>query len=578
MQINNKKTGYPSVDKPWLHLITPGNTTGPSPRTTIYRLLREYNENNMNKTALIYMGTKISFAELFENIHKLANAFTAIGVKAGDIVPIFSSNTPETVYAFYALNYIGAVPDFEYATISEKGAVQAVNGCNAKVVLVLDKLLPGIAKICDQPGVEHVIPLPVAASLPPVKRVLFKLMTKKNQAFNKEMSYSDFVNRGKDTTATEHPYKADEFAVIVHSGGTTGKPKGVMLSNESVIYINWAINHNFEYCEPNDKGMCFIPMFHAFGLCLGLVTPLSSGVTLILSPQFEEDKLHAQFIKYKPEHIIAGGSHVNSFIQNEDIGRMNLSFLKTFVYGGSGLTPTMEVEMDEFLKAHHAIARPNCGYGMSELASGAVCERNGYYGKVGSTGIPFAEVNVKAINVETGEELGYNQQGELCIDSPGLMLGYFNDEEETNNAIFTDESGTRWIHTGDVGYIDEDGFVFITGRIKRIYSTRSEPGGTMFKIFPDYITNTVSAVDNVDNCAVVCVKHPDYVNVAVVFAVLRDESEKTSTEEAIWDSLKEEFPTHCLPKAVEFIDSIPLTKIGKPDWAILEARAENIIK
>lgn len=577
MHNHNNKTGYPSVDKPWLHLITAGNTTGESPRTTLYCALDEAYRSHPDKIALIYMGTKISYTELIKNVHACADAFTAIGVKPGDIVPIFSSNTPETIYVFYALNYIGAIPDFEYATISEKGAIHAVNSCNARVVCVLDKILPEIAGLCNQSVVEHVVALPVAASLPPFKKTLFKLMTKAVKGYKHQLEFKDFINQGKSITAQEHPYKADELAVIVHSGGTTGKPKGVMLSNESILYINWAINHNFEYLGSNDSGMCFIPMFHAFGLALGLVTPLNSGVTLVLSPQFEEDKLQAQFIKYKPAHIIASGAHISSFMNNETIKNMDLSFLKTFVYGGSGLTPAMEVEMDEFLKSHHAVARPNCGYGMSELASGACCERNSYYGKVGSTGIPFPEANIMIRNAETSEELGYNQSGEVCIASPGLMLGYFNDEEETKNALFTDNNGTTWIHTGDIGYVDEDGYVFITGRIKRIYSTRSAPGGTMFKVFPDYITNVISSIDNVADCAVVCIKHPDFVHVAAAFVVLHDRSQLISTEEAIWKALKEEFPSHCLPKIIEFIDDIPLTKIGKPDWAVLEARAEKLI-
>lgn len=580
MTTGNKR--LPSDEKPWLKYITTNGTTEEPPKESIYGLFYERNQGHLEKDALVYLGSRITYAEVFRHIQDIANSFTAMGVKPGDIIAIFSSNTPETVYAMYALNYIGAVPDFEYATISEKGAVQAIKKCNAKYAMVLDVLLPGLSAICDIPELKGVIAIPVAESLSAVKKTLFKLFkNKKKKMYPKEISYKDFIARGKGTTAEEYTFKEEEMAVIVHSGGTTGKPKSVMLSNENVNYISWAVQHNFEYMDPTtDSGMCFIPMFHAFGLCLGLIAALSYGAKMILTPEFDQPTLNAAFKKYKPNHLMAGGSHVSAMLNDPELDKMDWSFLKTFVYGGSGLTTTMESEMDEFLRAHNSTARPNCGYGMSEMASGICVERNSYYGKVGSTGIPFAASNVRILDTETGEDLGYNERGELCFCGPGIMLGYYGDEEETANALFTDENGVKWIHTGDMGYVDEDGFVFITGRLKRIFSTRNAPGGTMFKIFPDYTTNIIEEVEGVEKCEVTCIPHEQFQNIAVAFVVLHEPSQKEQVEKAIWDYLKEELAVHLLPKAVCFMDAIPLTKIGKPDWVELEKLAivatENI--
>lgn len=572
-------SGVPSVDMPWKKYITDNGATNNPPQQTMYRSLVDNNMNNGSQIALNYLGTKISYTELIRNIHAVAKGFTAIGVRAGDIVTIISSNTPETVYCLYALNYIGAVPNMEYATVSEIGAVRSIGDCRSKVVVILDALFSGIAKISNIPEVETIVCLPTAASMPLMKKIAFNFTgVRKTDKFPKELAYKNFINKGRAINVDEAPYKKDQLAVIVHSGGTTGTPKGVMLSNDNVVSIGWATQHNLEYASSHDSSMCFIPMFHAFGLVAGLVSMLSYGWEVILSPKFDEATLYKIFKKCKPNHIMTSGSHVNAMLQDQDIQSMDLSFLKTFAYGGSPISPALEEEMDDFLESHNSISRPNCGYGMSELASAVCMERNNYYGKTGSTGVPLSGMNVKVLDADTGEDVGYNNHGEICISSPGLMIGYYNNPEETEKVLFSDKDGVRWIHTGDVGYIDQDGFVFITGRIKRIYSTRSGPGGTMFKIFPDYVSNIISEVDCVDTCAVVCIKHPEYVHVAVAFVILKEGFSKVEAEQSILNHVKEVLPTHNHPQAIKFVKKLPLTKVGKPNWVKLEKEAAKLIK
>lgn len=577
MQKKGETRGIPSTEKPWLKYITPNGTGENPPIQTIYRSLVDNIKDN-NITAINYMGNTISYGALVENIHRAAQAFVALGVRAGDIVTIISSNTPETVYCFYALNYIGAVPNMEYATVSENGAIRSITACKSKVVLVLDALLSGIAGITNILEVEYVISLPVADSLPLIKRIAYNLSgNHKPTVFPKELSYKQFLEKGHGVDAKEEPLHDGELAVIVHSGGTTGTPKGVMLSNENIVSIGWVTQHNLEYASSHDSSMCFIPMFHAFGLVAGLVSMLSYGWEVILSPKFDEATLYSTFKKRKPNHIMTSGSHVNAMMQDQDIQNMDLSFLKTFAYGGSPISPALEEEMVDFLQSHNSNSRPNCGYGMSELASAACMERNSYYGKTGSTGVPLAGMNVKVLDVDTGEDVGYDKTGEICFSSPGLMLGYYNNPEETEKAFFYDADGVKWIHTGDVGYIDQDGFVFITGRIKRIYSTRGGPGGTMFKIFPDYVSNVISEVEGVDACAVACISHPSYVNVAVAFVVLKDGYSKKDVEDDILQHVDEVLPIHNHPQAIKFVKKLPLTKVGKPDWVKLEKEAAKLI-
>ena len=570
------KTGLPSIDQPWRKYYTEDALQTEIPFKTVYHTLVDSNPPS-EKSALLYFGRKISFQELYTHIQEAACAFTALGVKEGDIVTIFSSNTPETVYCIYALNYLGAVSNLEYVTVSGKDAVAAVERCQSRVVLVLDALQDQFVALDKCGTVEHIISLPAAASMPLPIRIVSKVRLKKHAVpLAKGLSYADFIRAGRGKAAVESPFRSNAPAFIVHSGGTSGVPKGVLLSNENISYIDWAFLFNSPDVESGDIYMACIPLFHAFGLCMGVVGPLAHGLSIVLTPQFSEDVLISSFKKYKPAYIIASGAHIPALINDPAIQKMDLSFFKTCGYGGSPLSVAQEIELDQFLQAHNAPARPSAGYGMSEVSSAICAERNCYYGKAGSVGIPLCQVNVKVLDVDTGEELGYNQSGELCFSAPSLMLGYFKNEEETANALFTDEEGNRWVHTGDLGRVDEDGFVFITGRLKRIYSVRDGKGGTMFKLFPDYVASEIDKVENVLQSAVICLEHPDYKHVAVAYVVLKDPAKEAETDKAIRDYMAETLPRHSIPKAIRYLSAMPQTAIGKPDFRELESDAVEL--
>lgn len=571
-----RKTGLPSIDQPWRKYYTEAALQAEIPFKTVYHTLADNNPPS-EKSALLYFGRKISFRELYTHIQEAARAFTALGVKEGDIVTIFSTNTPEVTYCIYALNYLGAIANMEYVTASGKDAVAAVERCHSKIVLVLDVLQREFTALDSCPTVEHIISLPVGASMPFPLHTLFRIQLRKHYVFMaKKMSYADFIRGGAGQTAVEAPFRPDTPAFIVHSGGTSGIPKGVLLSNENISYICWTFLFNSPDVESGDIYMACIPLFHAFGLCMGVIAPLAHSLAVVLTPQFNEKSLISNFKKYKPAYIIASGAHIPALINDPAIQKMDLSFFKTCGYGGSPLSVAQEIELDQFLQAHNAPARPSAGYGMSEVSSAICAERNCYYGKVGSVGIPLCRVNVKVLDIDTGEELGYNQSGELCFSAPSLMLGYFKNDEENAKALFTDEEGNRWVHTGDLGRVDEDGFVFITGRLKRIYSVRDGKGGTMFKLFPDYVASEIDKVENVLQSAVICLEHPDYKHVAVAYVVLKDPAKEAETGKAIRDYMAENLPRHSIPKAIRYLSAMPQTAIGKPDFRELELDAAGL--
>lgn len=317
-----------------------------------------------------------------------------------------------------------------------------------------------------------------------------------------------------------------------------------------------------------------IPPFHAFGLGTGINMPLQLGFELILIPSFDEKTIVDFYVKYRPTHLLVGPSHIQGIITSRKAARLNLSHIKTFALGGAALTSALAAASDSFLDMHGAKCKTCVGYGMSELASTVCTGTNSLHIKPGSVGIPFCKANVKVLGEDSGSELGYCQPGELCFSSPGLMLGYYNNDSATNSAIFTDDHGTRWLHTGDIGYVDTDGFVFVTGRAKRIYAARSEKGGMFFKLYPDYITSVISEIEHVNDCAVVCISDPDCKYIPAAF-IVGDGTPHVQIREHILRCCAARMASHNIPKKLIFMDKLPVTPAGKVDYRALERMAAD---
>ena len=571
---DKKLTGYPSIDKPWLKYYSEKTINDSLPEYTLFEYLWENNKNHLDHAAFNYFGNKISYGELFWLIERAANGFSSIGVREGDIVTVFSINTPETIVCLYALNQIGAIPNMEYVTLTKNQAIDDVRLCKSKTVIILDALLSNFSCLADLACVQHVVILPVSESLPPVKRMLYRLKTK-TEPCNKSIQFDTLLKQGNQYQKAS--YKKDGPAVIVHSGGTTGNPKGVELSNDNLNYIAWVFKNNRNDAERGDSWLCAIPLFHAFGLAMGVIFPLSLGMQLILAVHYTDRELVRLFIKHKPNHIMGSGAHVPSIQTNKKIRKMDLSFFKTCGLGGTPLTEEKEKELVEFLSSRGSIAKASIGYGMSETSSAIATELNRYYGKAGSAGIILCKSNVKVIDTDSGKELPYGQIGELCFSGPGIMMGYYHNDTETCHALFYDDKGVKWVHSGDLGYVDQDGFLFITGRIKRIYSTRAERNGTLFKLFPDYVARVISELPGVKDCAVVCIGDPEYKSIAIAFAVLQEGADPQKEKDAITSHVSSSLPVYCVPKRIGFIKNLPMTPIGKVDYPKLEAMAKEIM-
>lgn len=560
-----KKKCYPSNDKPWLKYYKKEAVNAALPECTIWQYVHDNNKDNMKGTALNYYGNKVTYKEFFENVDKAAKAFTTLGVKRQEIVTIVSMHTPETIYMIYGLNRIGAVANMIYPT-SDAGAVKKELRATKSGVLVYLSLFEEAVGDRDALNDLHIIRLDVSDSMPPVMKKLCRLKSK-YRIPEGEYSFSKFLKLGKNVELPEVKYKADDTAVIVHTGGTTGVPKGVRLSdlNLNVVALQYS-QLGYEF-RKNDVSLDMLPPFIGFGISIGMHLPLCLGMEVNLWIDLQPEHVVNAVEKIKPRHFISGPVIVACMMKRE---MRDMSYLSTFGGGGESLTVEQEERLNRYLHKHGFQGDYAQGYGMTELAA-TVCTDIPSAGKVGTVGIPLPLVNIKIV-AKDDEELSCGEEGEICISSPSMMLGYYNNQEETDRIIRIDDNGERWIYTGDIGSVDEDGFLHLKGRIKRIYITR-DTKQNVCKLFPSEIENKLKEITDIVECGVVVKSDVERENVAVAFVTVKAGVDKTHIENVLMEHARHNLIDYMVPEKIIILDELPHTKGNKVDYRGLERRA-----
>ena len=565
---NVRLTGYPSMDKPWLKYYSDEVKKMPLPKRTMYEYILQNNKDYPNDTALIYFGKKISYGEMFEMIDKTARAFTAIGVKEGDICTVLMLNQPEMVYILYALNKIGAVCCVVNVLSSEQELVHYLDEGKSKYFIALDVFFDKSYKAAKEYGIEKMIYVPLWQSLGKLKNKIYRLKVKKPSVKDDfVMSWEDFISKsveGRDITAK---YQDGKCTVIGHTGGTTGMPKGVMLTDLSFNSIVFQEIPAFDF-ERQDTFLDLIVPFAIYGLCNNLHASLSFGLQVILIPKVDADKTDELVLKYKPNHIASIPSYWTAIVESDKI--KDLSFMKSAAAGGSGMTVDFEKKLNKKLKDCNSPAYFMNGYGMSELGGG-VCLQTRETAVAGSVGIPLWGATISAFDTETNEEKKFNEVGELCVKAPSMMLGYISNAEETANVLRQHKDGV-WMHTGDLGYINEDGVVFVNGRIKRLYLTLNN--GVVSKIFPDRIEKTVMENSAVKECCAVCISADGKKYLPIVYYTPHDDNTPAQeVEEGLKALCQKELSDYAQPSRFIKIKELPRNAMGKVDYRALEQQA-----
>lgn len=565
-------TGYPSIDKPWLTYYPRESLETPMPHCTIYEYLWQNNKDHLDDISLLYFERKITYKELFDNIDRVAQAFVAIGVKEKDVVTLMMLNQPEMVYSFYALSKIGAVTCVINALSSIEEIEHYLNEGKSHYLVGLDVFFEKLyvaAKKCEVHTFVHV---PLFYSRDILHRVGYSLKVKVPKVSEQFVeSWGNFLKNGKGCFLPQSTRKSSECALIGHTTGTTGFPKGIMMSDDACNALSaqqiYLFNRNRQ-----DSMLNLIVPFALYGLLDNILVPLSLGLKTILIPKVDPNAVDDLLIKYRPNYVASIPMYWTGVIESQKL--TDLSFLKMAAAGGSGLQYEQLIALNRVLKRCNASTEMLTGYGMSEVGSVACAQLNGH-AVPRSVGLPLPHNIVSAFDPETMEEKKYNEVGELCIYSPSTMIGYLENEKETKSALKMHNDGRVWMHSGDLGYVDENGDVFIQGRIKRIYLTVFN--GAPFKINPNRIEEALRKHPALFECGVVCIPRGMNVYLPIAFCVLKDDSSATQSrvEEELRGIAKVDLPDFDAPVKYCFKDELPHTGQGKIDYCLLEEEAEK---
>lgn len=557
----------PSIEKPWLKFFSDEVREASMPKNTIYRHLRENNENRRSDTALNYFGRKISYGTLLDEADRCAGAFKAAGIGKGDIVAAATVTIPEMVYALYGLNKIGAAPLVIDPRTSASGVMDFIKESGAKIFIVIDLFYEALKDAIFESGVEKIVVISADTSLPSSIRFLkqFKMPAPKIATSDRVLTWTQFSATGEGIKTETVEYGENDLAAVTLTGGTTGAPKGVMLSNDGFN----AIAFDFKHCGVSyDRGQRFlniIPMFSSYGIVSSLHMPLSLGLEVVVIPKFNADKVGYYVKKYRPEHTLLVPAHYEKLMNSKEMAKgFDLSFFRTAGSGGDTMNAGLEAKLNKFLESRGCRFPLSQGYGMSEVSSAASCCCNGNFKSL-SVGYPLLTTNIAIFEPGTQKELDYGEEGEICISGPSIMLGYLNNKAETDKVMRRHDDGTVWVHSGDIGHMDSDGFVYIKGRIKRMI--------TLFnghKIFPTHIESVLGRHSGVSSCAVVGVNDTQHAQGQLTLAVIETKEtsleKRTAIKNELYEMCRQELEGSAKPYDIIFVDSMPHTGMGKIDY------------
>lgn len=561
---------YASQAKPWLKYYDQKFIDQTLPALSAFEYVCQRSKNHLNDTALEYYGRKFTYADLIVNVKKTAAALRGAGVKKGDIITVVSIMTPEIIALFYAADMMGATLNLVDPRYSVEGIREYIEEVDSHLLVCLNVVYERCRQAAKRTNVEKVIVLSPADSLPPLMAVGYKLTTPdKNKYASNVIRWKQFIKGGEGQSTAAEPYDPDHACVVVHTGGTTGSPKGVMLTDDCFNGIALQFQAYPKLFHRGQKLMNIMPPFITYGFACGIHLPLVLGFTVVIIPNLDPDKLGSLVLKHKPEHMFGVPTHYQQLASDPKLRDKDLSFIINYAAGGDSLSRGAEQTVNDFLAAHGARYPIAKGYGMTEVSSAATVAA-GLDNKPGSVGIPMVNTVVAAFEPGTDQELPIGQRGELCISGPCLMKGYYNKPEETAILLRRHPDGRVWAHTGDMGYLDEDGFVFLDSRIKRMIIRHDG-----FKVFPSMIENVVSRHPAVHQCSVVGCADKDHTQGRLPFVYIVLKADTTAKKKQVIRELErmcaEELPEYVQPVAYKFISSMPMTPVGKVDYRQLEA-------
>lgn len=556
-KILGPQVGYPEIDKPWLQYYDLNNYKNPIDMT-VYESLVYHNHNYLNDEAIEYFGAKISYKKLFNMINGVAKSFKYNGVKKGDFVTICSPGIPETVYSFYALSKLGAVANMVAPYFDKQDFVDRISDCNSKILIVMDSFYGEIKDAVSKSIIEKIIIVPTLNSSP----LGFISKRVKVNINNNETLWNDFLNEGNKIEDIETVlYEKDLPLVMVYSSGTTGASKGILLTNDSFqnsvsAYFNSGLD-----IHRNQKFYQIIPTWYSTGISTSVHLPLNCGATVFMDPRFERDIFIKNVLKAKPNYAVAPTSMYEGFLDNPNLKKQDLSYFTNAFEGGEPLSEELATRINNVFNEHNNKSSIKVGYGQCECGATITTQSDLTEHCNGSVGVPLPGINIQICD-DNMNSLLCGERGQIVVDTKSSMIGYFANKEETDKYFYIDENGQKWNCTGDIGYIDEKGNLFVQGRVSDYTVVNGE------KFYNFDVENIIKQIDGVKLCDVLH-RIVNGKQELVAHLILEDNLENTNHYDIfrkIQDTVYQE--THNLnmvPNVFKVRNEFPYAKSGKRD-------------
>ena len=523
-----------------------------------------------NYIAFDFMGRSVTYRRMVQEIEKCAKSLKTLGVRPGDRITIAMPNCPQAIYMFYAVNLVGGIANMIHPLSAEKEIEFYLNASESTTAITLDQFYNKFEHIRQNTHIINIIIASVKDELSRTIRAGYMLTEgRKIQKIPEDapvIRWREFMEMSRYCFYKNYRVERgfNDPAVILYSGGTTGTTKGIVLTNGNFNALGQQIIATNPMFRPGDKMLAAMPLFHGFGLGVGIHTPLINGGTCILVPQFTV-KTYAKMIKKNKPTVIPGVPTLfEALLRTEGLEGVDLSFLQGVFCGGDSLSVELKKKVDAFLKEHNAKVQIREGYGTTECVTASCLTPRDFF-REGSIGIPYPDVYYQIVDPKDDSELPPDTEGEICISGPTVMKGYLNNAAETAATLRTHADGRVWLHTGDVGTMDNDGFIYFKQRLKRLIIVSG------INVYPSQVENTIDAHPDVLLSCAIGIPDPYKMHKVKAFVVLRpgvEPSEKIKEE--ILEHCRKNISKYAMPREIEFRTELPKTLVGKVAYRKLE--------
>ena len=539
------------------------------PQGSMFDAVKEIAEQYPDNIAFDFMGRSTTYRKLVEQVEACARSLKTLGVRAGDRITIAMPNCPQAIFMFYAVNLVGGISNMIHPLSAEKEIEFYLNESESYSVITLDQFYNKFEAVRQNTKVVNIIIASVKDELSRPVRAGYMLTEgrkiKKIPDDAPIIRWQEFMKLGKSCSWNYRvPRTAEDPAVILYSGGTTGTTKGIVLTNLNFNALSRQVVAANPMFRPGDKMLAAMPLFHGFGLGVCIHTMLAMGGRCILIPRFTAKSYAKQITRYRCNFIAGVPTLYEALLRLPDMEKADLSSLKGVFSGGDSLSVELKKKFDKFLYDHKASIQVREGYGTTETVT-ACCLTPPHMFKEGSIGVPFPDTFIKIVKPGTDEELPYGEEGEILLAGPTVMKEYMNHPEETAQTIRTHADGLRWVYTGDLGTMDEEGFIYFKGRAKRMIISSG------YNVYPGQLENILDAHEKVHMSCVIGVPDAYRMQAVKAFIMLKEGVPATEeTREEIMAYCRKNIAKYAMPREIEFRDELPKTLVGKVAYRVLE--------